>query len=208
MSSGSWYNNDGLLLQFGTAKATAMTGGEYDMPGPNRIADVLIDLSTLITANATIVDLNTYLPAMANFQVEKVELVAEVAMSTGSSPTLSIGVCSTTLTGGATTITYGTSPASGYTATTTTGVVPTNGGTAFVSAIPAASLATGSVVRLAVGGSSPIGADSYIGNYVGDYEDTTNLTYPMYITATLGTATATGKIRCRIFYHGVGTIPY
>jgi hypothetical protein len=205
MSSGAWSNNDGLLLQYGTAKATRVDSGDYKMPGPNRMIEVLIDLSKLITANATIVDLNTFFPSMANTYIEAVELVAEVGMSTSSSPTLSIGVCGTNLGySGGTTVTYG--AIAGY-SNTGTAQVPTNGGTAFVSGIIASDLSTaGDRVYITLNSSAPIGADSYAGNYLGDYEDTTNLTYPMYITATLGTHTATGMIRCRIFYHGVGTI--
>ena len=200
MSSGNWVNNDGLPLQFGTTKATADTTGNYDMPGPNRMIETLIDLSTLITANATVLTTNTLVPSMANLYVEAVELVAEVGMSTASSPTLSIGICNNNLnTSSGTTVTW---DGTAYKAT-----IPTNGATAFVNAIPASNLSTaGDRVYLTLNSSAPIGADSYAGSYLGNYEDTTNLTSPMYLTATLGTATATGKIRCRIFYHGVGTI--
>lgn len=208
MSSGLWINNDGLPLQYGVAKAYPTKTGEYDMPGPNRIIETRIDLSTLVTTYATVVDLNTILPSMANWAIEKVELFAEVAMSTSSSPTLSIGVCSSNLTAGSSDVYVGTTATTGYNTLVTTALIPTNGGTALVDTIPAASLATGALVRLAIGGSSPIGGDSYLGSYIGDYEDTTNLIYPMYLTATLGTATATGLIVCRVFMHGVGTIAY
>lgn len=178
MSSGNWLNKDGLFLQFGTAKATAVDGGEFKSYGANRIVEVLIDLSKLNTSTATIVDYNTFFPSMANFVIEKVELLAEVAMSTTNSPTLSVGVIKAS----------------------DQSTVPTNGATAFVNALAASSLAGGDLVTLTVGSTGA-------GSYIGDYEDTTNLTYPTNITATLGTATATGKIRVRIHYHGVGTIP-
>jgi hypothetical protein len=204
MTAQNWVNKDGLVLQYGTDKAIPEVGGEYLQYGANRMAEVLIDLSKLVTANATVLSLTEIFPAtsiggVSTIYIEKVELLAEVAMSTSSSPTLSIGVVNMPLTTGSSTVSYNGSVLSAL------ATVPSNGATAFVSAIPAASLAAGSLVRLAVGGSSPIGADSYIGNYVG-VEDTSNLTSPMYLTATLGTATATGSIRCRIFYHGIGTI--
>lgn len=204
MAAQNWVNKDGLVLQYGTDKAIAEVGGEYKSFGSNRMVEVLIDLSKLVTANATVLSLTEFFPAtsiggVATMYIEKVELSAEVAMSTSSSPTLSIGVVNTPLTTGSSTVSYNGSVLSAL------ATVPSNGATAFVSSITAASLATGSLVVLATGGSSPIGADSYIGNYVG-VEDTSNLTVPMYLTATLGTATATGMIRCRIFYHGIGTI--
>jgi len=201
MSAGAWSNNDGLILQYGVAKAYRNDSGEFLNYGANRVLETLIDLSTLNTSNAQIIDLDTIIPSMQNFYVEKVELVAEVAMSTTSSPTLSVGVVNVGLTGGSTTVTYGTTATTGYQNTVTTATVPSNGGTAFVSSLAASNLsAAGDLVTLTHGSTGA-------GNYIGDYEDSTNLTSPMYLTATLGTATATGKIRVRIYYHGVGTIP-
>lgn len=201
MSAGAWSNNDSLLLEYGVAKAARIDTGEFKSYGANRLVEARIDLSTLNTTNPQVIDLRTFLPSMANFYFEKVELTAEVGMSTGSSPTLSIGVCSTNFSGGSSTIGYGTTAVQGYANTTTTGTIPTNGNTAFVSSLAASSLSSaGDLVTLTTG---VTGA----GNYIGDYEDTTNLTYPMYLTGLLGTHTATGIIRFRLYYHGVGTIP-
>lgn len=201
MSAGAWLNNDGLILQYGVAKAAREDVGDYLSYGANRLIEARIDLSTLNTTNPQIVDLNTIIPSMANFYVEKVELVAEVGMSTSSSPTLSVGVVNVPLTGGSSTVGYGTTAVQGYANTSTTATIPTNGNTAFVSSIAASSLSSaGDLVTLTHGSTSA-------GNYIGDYEDTTNLTSPMYLTGLLGTATATGIIRFRLYYHGVGTIP-
>jgi hypothetical protein len=221
MSSGSWVNNDGVPLNFGTLKTIPDQGGDYISYGSNRLFECRINLANLITANATIVSQTAIFPAMANFSVEKVELFAEVAMSTSSSPTLSIGVCNANLTGGSSTVTYGTyttysnsttgafqyeyTGASGYSAATTAGTaittatIPTNGGTAFVNALAASSLAAGDLVTLTTGSTG-------VGSYVPDFQDVTNLTSPMFLTATLGTHTATGVIVARIYYHGVGVI--
>lgn len=215
MSAGLWVNNDGLPLFFGTAKPVSDEGGDYVSYGANRLLEVRINLANLITANATVISENAFFPAMANMYIEKVELTAEVGMSTGSSPTLSLGVSS--LTGGSSTVTVGTYTTytsngvvsykyNGGTAATTAGTavatakIPTNGGTAFVSALAASSLSTaGDLVTLTTGSTSA-------GNYIGDFQDTTNLTSPLYLTGTLGTHTATGIIVARIYYHGVGTI--
>lgn len=215
MSSGIWVNNDGLLLQYGTLKAAAEQAGDYMSYGQSRVMEARINLANLITANGTVVSNTTFFPAMANYYIEKVELVPEVAMSTASSPTLSIGVGA--LAGGSSTLTVGTYTTytlagvpsyqynSGTAATVagtavTTSLIPTNGATAFVNAIAASSLSNaGDLVTLFHGVTA-------VGSYVGDFQDTTNLTSPLYLTAQLGTATATGIILCRIFYHGVGTI--
>ena len=219
---GLWVNNDGLPLEYGPLKQVPSMGGEYLNYGSNRIIEARINLANLITANATIIDPVLIIPSMANVYVEKVELTAEVGMSTGSSPTLSIGVCNAALTGGSSTVTYGTyttysnsttgayqyeyTAASGYSASTTAGTaittatIPSNGGTAFVSALAASNLSSaGDLVTLTTGSTGA-------GNYIGNFQDVTNLTAPMFLTATLGTHTATGVIVCRIFYHGVGVI--
>ena len=174
----NWFNNDGLFLQFGTDKAIPETGGEYRTTGPNRLVEVLIDLSKLNTSTATILSYTTKFPAMANGFIEKVEVIAEVAMSTTSSPTLSVGV-------------IGEDQAT----------VPTNGGTAFVKAAAASTLShEGDMLTLTYGSTAA-------GDHIGaSYEDTTVLNAPMYLTAILGTATATGIIRVRVYYRGVGTI--
>jgi hypothetical protein len=177
MSTGSYFDTDGLQRFYGTSKAIPEQGGEYRTVAGNRTVDILIDLSTLNTSTATIVSYNTFFPSLANVAIESVVLFAETAMSTGSSPTLSVGV-------------IGQDQAT----------VPTNGGTAFASSVAASALAAGDVVTLTAGVSGA-------GNYVGTSQST-GWTTPQYITAKLGTATATGKIRVRINYHGVGTIPF
>jgi hypothetical protein len=185
MSSGSWTNNDGLYLQFGTAKATAEVGGDYLAYGQVRCAEVLIDVSTLTTSNATTIVSNTlFFPQGQNLFIEKVELVAEQPMSTTGSPTFTVGIIQDDR------------------ATVGTG----GGATAFVAAITSNSLsATGTIVTLTAGTAS---AGSYIGTYNTQWNTNTSGTNSVggYITATLGTTTATGKIRTRIYYRGVGTI--
>lgn len=62
MSSGSWFNKDGLYLQYGTAKATPTTGGEYRTHGLSRSTEIDIDISKL-TTTASIQDYVTFFPA-------------------------------------------------------------------------------------------------------------------------------------------------
>jgi len=46
MSTGSWLNQDGMYLQFGTSKAIPEAGGDYLLYGENREIEVLINLGT------------------------------------------------------------------------------------------------------------------------------------------------------------------
>lgn len=188
MSSGSWSNSDGLYIQYGTAKSVSDSWGDYQLAGPNRVAEGLISLSSLNTTSGTIVSNTFFFPAGANLYIEKVELIPEIAMTTTGSPTLSIGLIQDDRT-----------------------TVPTGGATAFASSVAASSLSTaGELVTLYVG---QAGAGGYIGDYNTQW-NTNALTSGAtnsaggYVTAQLGTTTATGTIRCRIYYHGVATIPY
>lgn len=185
----NWTNADGLFLQFGTDKAVAEVAGEFQTKGTaNRIAEVLIDLSLLNTSAAVIVSNTTFFPAGQNLYIEFVEAITEVAMSTSSSPTLSVGLVQADRT-----------------------TVPTNGGTAFINAQAASGLDTaGKKITYTVGTTS-------VGSFVGVLNTQYNTNTPTgggtnttggYITAKLGTATATGKIRVRVHYHATGTIPY
>jgi len=82
----NWLNPDGLFQQFGTDKAVAETGGEFSFEGPNRIVEVLIDLTTL-TSTAAIQSNTTIFPAPPSGQlyIEKVELTVETASASGTS---------------------------------------------------------------------------------------------------------------------------
>jgi len=188
MSSGNWLNNDGLYLQFGTAKAVPETAGEYRMPGANRVIDVVINLATLPAfGTAGIISFTEFFPAGQNIYVEAVEAIVEVAM-VGATSTLSVGLVQNDQT-----------------------TVPSGGATAFINAATVASLNTaGDRIYYTTG---VAGAGGYIGRYNSGY-NTNTLTSGLsnsvgaYLTATLGTANATGQIRVRIYYHGVSTIAF
>lgn len=184
MSSGNWTNNDGLYLQFGTSKATPETFGDYQMWGPNRIIEGTLDLSTQTTA-AGIISNTLFFPEGQGIFIEKVELTAEQPVSTTGSPTISFGLIQDDRS-----------------------TVPSNGGTAFVAAVSATSLAaTGTMLTMTAGTS---GAGGFVGKYNTQYNTNTSGTNSVggYLTCTLGTTTATGIVRLRVYYHGVGTIQY
>ncbi|MGH7238621.1 MAG: hypothetical protein ACREHG_00995 [Candidatus Saccharimonadales bacterium] len=94
MSSGTWLNQDGLYLKYGTAKAIPATGGEYceTADGGNRVVEFLLDLTTLNTSTATIIEDNVFFPT--GMFIEEVQLVVETAAA-GSTATLSIGLMET-----------------------------------------------------------------------------------------------------------------
>jgi hypothetical protein len=175
MVTGTWLNKDGLYIKYGTSLAVAGTAGEFKTYGPLRELEVKIDLSLLNTSTPTIIDYNTFFPSGDNYMIEQVDVVADVLMSTASSPTLSVGLI-------------------GFDQTT----IQSNGNTAFVKAAAAATLAAGDKLVLTKGVTAA-------GDFVGNYLQTTT---GGYVTAILGTATATGLIRVRIKYRGAGTIPY
>ncbi len=186
MSSGSWTNSDGLYLQFGTSKATAEVGGDFLAYGANRIAEVLINVGTISTAVATTITpvSNTlFFPQGQNLYIEKVELITEVAMS-ATANALNVGLVQDDRV-----------------------TVPTGGASAFVSAITSTTMTTAGTILTLTAGTA--GAGGFIGTYNTQWNTNTSGTNSVggYVTAYLsGTSSATGQIRCRIYYHGVGTI--
>lgn len=91
----SWDNNDGLRLKFGTEKTVTNTGGEYRLPGPNRVTEMLIDLTTLTTSPVIQNDVVTFPSGMF---IEEVIVDSEVAATGGTSFSLGlIGLDRTTV---------------------------------------------------------------------------------------------------------------
>jgi hypothetical protein len=178
MSSGNWLNNDGLYLQYGTAKATPEVGGDYQMFGPNRCTEVVIDLTTL-TSTAAIQSNTSFFPDGANMYVEQIEVVCEVAGASGTS--FSVGLIQTDR-----------------------ATIPANYSTAFVNAMVLADVTyVGQKTTLTEGSTYAglmLGASSNSGTYPA------SATGPYYITALSSGTFTTGKVRVRIFWHGIGTI--
>jgi len=86
MVGGSWTNNDGLFLQFGTSKATPTTAGDYLSYGEWRDIEFTVTLSALSTS-PTIIANTTFLGT--NIFLESVNVNMESAATGGTS--LSIG---------------------------------------------------------------------------------------------------------------------
>ena len=85
----TWSNNDGLLVKFGTAEATPGEGGHPLQYGPLMVAEVQFT-GTDIGSTATLIDRHTIIPSGA--RIEKVEVVAETAFTSGGSATLDVGL--------------------------------------------------------------------------------------------------------------------
>lgn len=174
--SQNWLNKDGLFLQFGTDKATSETAGEFALPGsPNRVVEVLIDLTTL-TSTAAIQSNNLIFPAPPSGQlfIEKVEITAEVGAATGTS--FSVGLIQMDR-----------------------ATIPSNYSTAFINAEVTATVATAGMSQ------TYFQNTTHAGGLIGT--SPANATGPYYLTAlSAGSAFTTGKIRVRIYYHGIGVI--
>jgi hypothetical protein len=87
---GSWMNNDGLYLKFGTTKATPGTAGDFLSYGETRDIEFVISDLTTLTTTAAIIDDNTWVPA--NVIIESVQIFTDTAATSGGSATLSIGL--------------------------------------------------------------------------------------------------------------------
>lgn len=78
---GSWLNNDGLYLVFGTDKATANTGGEFRTTGKFREVDIEIDLTTL-TETETVQSDTVFIPT--GMELAQIQIWTETAAATGT----------------------------------------------------------------------------------------------------------------------------
>ena len=86
----NWFNSDGLLVKFGPAEALpGSAGGFSDTVGNLHIVELRLAALTNLTAVDTIVEENVFLPK--NIRIEKVEIVADVAATSGGAATLSVG---------------------------------------------------------------------------------------------------------------------
>lgn len=86
MVGGSWTNNDGLFIQYGTSKAVPTTAGDFLSYGEWRDIEFTLTLSSL-TASPAIVANTTFLPS--GVFIESVQVKTEVAGTTGTS--ISVG---------------------------------------------------------------------------------------------------------------------
>lgn len=91
MSSGSWYNSDGLYLEFGTTKPVNAPGGFYRTVGELREIELSVALSGLTSTNVgTIVGgPNIKFPSLS--RIQEIEVVTQTA-ATGSGALLNLGL--------------------------------------------------------------------------------------------------------------------
>jgi hypothetical protein len=174
----NWFNKDGLFIQYGTDKAVPELAGDYLSYGANRLIEVYLDLSTLVTASANILSNTVFFPAPPSGQlfIEKAELVVETAAASSGSGTLKVGLIQQDR-----------------------ATVPSNYDHAIIASETTAHLTPAGTTISYFGG----GAQS--GTLIGSQP--ANATGPYYLTAQAGTAVfQSGLVRIRIFYHGIGTI--
>lgn len=89
---GSWLNNDGLKLYYGTDKTTPNPLGEYRYDGPVRLVEIKFSYTDLpaVASNSVIIADNLTLPIGAI--VERVEIFSSVDFdSAGDAMTLNVG---------------------------------------------------------------------------------------------------------------------
>lgn len=87
----TWFNEDGLFIRYGQKEVEAQKTGVFGTAadGGTHVVEAKIDLADLTTTHA-IIDEGVYIPK--HFILERVEIVTEVAATSGGSATLTIGV--------------------------------------------------------------------------------------------------------------------
>lgn len=91
----TWLDNAGLFQVYGVDQATTQSGGEYNNLGGSREVEFKISLTALTTTTSTVVPGadNIFIPA--GVQIEAVEIINDVAATSGGSATLNIGLVRT-----------------------------------------------------------------------------------------------------------------
>lgn len=188
MSIGSWYDNDGLLRQYGAQKANPTTGGDYLSYGETREQEVTITLANL-TTTANLAALTTFMPVgVGQVFIEQVEIDTEVGMTVGTATAFSVGLANIVYPATYTTVGNASLP-----------VVTTINDTAFVNGALNATFTTAGQKQILTTGST--GAGSLIGTA------SSATTVANYITAkSVGGTYTGGVVKVRIKYRGIGTI--
>lgn len=93
MTSGSWFDGDGLYRQYGTAKATSEVAGEYKTYGDMREINLRIPDLTAVgstsAAGAGIISNNVKFPT--GLRIARIDIISDVA-ATGSGAVLNLGL--------------------------------------------------------------------------------------------------------------------
>jgi hypothetical protein len=87
---GTWFNNDGLYIKYGTDEVTVVDGGEYNTLGALHEVEIEIDLDSLATATESILSDTITIPNGA--RIERVRFVVETGATSGGSATLDFGL--------------------------------------------------------------------------------------------------------------------
>lgn len=86
---GTWFNNDGLYIKYGTTEATVGLAGEYNNYGSEHWVELEI-LATALTATPAIQNDNVTLPSGA--RIQRVVVIAETACTdAGGTSVLNVG---------------------------------------------------------------------------------------------------------------------
>lgn len=89
-------NKDGLLLKYGTDKATANIAGEYHVDGPRHVIEATLTLTNVTATDGSyLVSDQVFFPK--NARIEQVDVITETA-ATGSGAVLNLGLIKTDLT--------------------------------------------------------------------------------------------------------------
>lgn len=188
MSIGSWYDNDGLLRQYGAQKANPTTAGDYLAYGNAREIELTINLANL-TTTSNLAALTTFVPSGTQVFIESVAIDTEVGMVVSSGATaFSVGLGYIVYPATYSTVGNASLPA-----------ITSISDTAFVNGALNATVTTPGQYQMLTAGST--GAGAYIGS------QSTTTTQANYITAkSVGGTYSAGVIKVRIRYRGIGTI--
>jgi hypothetical protein len=86
----TWFNQDGLFIRYGQKEVEPQKTGVFGTAadGGTHVVETKLDLTALTSTHA-IIDEGVYIPK--NYILERVEIVTEVAATSGGSATLTIG---------------------------------------------------------------------------------------------------------------------
>lgn len=87
---GTWTNNDGLYIRFGTTEATPTTAGEFPTMVYGQHTSEIRLTATSLTATAAIQSNSVVIPSGAT--IARIEVIAETACTSGGSATLNVGL--------------------------------------------------------------------------------------------------------------------
>ena len=92
----TWTNSDGLFIKFAKEEGQVVKGGTYSTLGPLKCTEVKIDLTDLAAIDTTYImgsdHNNRGIVIPSGARIEKVEVVAETAATSGGAATLDIGL--------------------------------------------------------------------------------------------------------------------